>query len=342
MKNPQHWLMLCLTLGMLIFFGCVNLLRSNSDLSISLPIDCQLGKDCFIFHYVDTNPSSEAIDFNCGRQTYNDHTGTDFGITNLKEMEKGVKVIAVASGTVKHIQDGVIDKLIVDQTDKDEVSDRACGNGILIDHGKGWKTEYCHLKQGSILVSPDTKVKKGTPLGLVGSSGMASFPHVHLTIFYQNKIIDPFTGKKANAGCKVAKKALWTSKIDYQSTGLINAGFAPKPPKPIEIWQGEFLEKQLSANSPALVFWVHLYGILQGDIESFTLINPKGKAVIQQKQTVKKSYRNWVTYVGQKNNLDNPIMSGIWQGKYQLKRNSNIIFEVNQKVEIMSTIKNNN
>ncbi|MEA5533540.1 M23 family metallopeptidase [Crocosphaera sp. XPORK-15E] len=335
MSIRKHCLILCLTLSILTFLGCVSFGRSQSDFLISLPIDCKLGKDCFIFHYVDTEPSSEAIDFNCGRQTYNDHTGTDFGITNLKAMEKGVKVVAVAPGKVKRVRDGIIDKLIVDQTDKDEVTDRECGNGIVIDHGGGWETQYCHLKQGSVLVKPDTQVEKGTPLGLVGASGLASFPHVHLTVRHENKVIDPFMGKEAISGCKTDKKPLWEAKIDYQPTGLINAGFAPQPPKSVELWEGKFLDQKLSKNSSALVFWVHLYGIIQGDIESFTLIDPKGKVIIEQNKPVKRSYRNWVTYVGKKNTPDNPIISGIWRGKYQLTKNDKVILEVSQEVEII-------
>lgn len=353
MSISRHWLIVCLILSILTFFGCISFLKANlnqdesikpqlsanqplSSFHISLPIDCKLGESCFIFHYVDIEPNLEAIDFNCGRQTYNDHTGTDFGITNLKEMEKGVSVIAVASGKVKRIRDGIIDKLVVDQSDKNAVTNRECGNGVVIDHGQGWETQYCHLKQGSVLVKPNDQVEKETPLGLVGASGLASFPHVHLTVRYQEQVIDPFIGQKAISGCQTTKKSLWESQIAYQPTGLINAGFATKPPTSLELWQGNFLENKFSLKTPALVFWVHLYGIIKGDIESFTLINPKGQVVIQQDRPVAKSYRNWVSYIGQKSNPESPILMGIWKGKYQLKRNSQIIFELNREVEIKS------
>ncbi|MGB5595864.1 MAG: M23 family metallopeptidase [Crocosphaera sp.] len=335
MMMTKYWLIVCLTLGILTFLGCVKFLGSNPRFQISLPVDCQLGQDCFIFHYVDIAPDEREIDFNCGRQTYNGHKGTDFGIANLQEMEQGVKVVSVAPGKVKRVRDGVIDKLVVDQADINEVKGKECGNGIVIDHGNGWETQYCHLKQGSVLVKPDTEVRQGTPLGLVGSSGKASFPHVHLTVRYQNKVVDPFIGQEAISGCQTVRNPIWKSQLGYKGTGLINAGFAPKPPQSVELWEGKFLEKKLSLDNEALVFWVHLYGILEGDIESFTLIDPNQEVIIQQEKPVKKSYRNWVSYTGKRNTPDNPLISGTWKGIYQLKRNSKVIIELSQEVELI-------
>ena len=34
------------------------------------PIACTLGKDCFVMHYFDRDPSPAAVEFGCGRQTY--------------------------------------------------------------------------------------------------------------------------------------------------------------------------------------------------------------------------------------------------------------------------------
>ena len=48
------------------------------DLHLGLPIDCTLGDTCYIQNYVDTDPSEEALDFQCGSLTYDGHKGTDF------------------------------------------------------------------------------------------------------------------------------------------------------------------------------------------------------------------------------------------------------------------------
>ena len=219
------------------------------------PIDCTLGKDCFIFHYFDRDPGTAAVDFGCGRQTYDGHDGTDFGIPDAKAMAKGVPVIASAAGKVLRVRDGVVDRRLQNDTDKAKIEDIECGNGMVIDHGNGWEAQYCHLRKGSVIVKPGMQVEKGAKLGLVGTSGMTSFPHVHVTFRYQGKAVDPFVGvdAKFKLGCNIDRKPIWDKPIDYVPTGLIRAGFAPKPPDMNAVWQGQFSETQLPANQSCFI-----------------------------------------------------------------------------------------
>ena len=43
----------------------------------------------------------------------------------------------------------------------------AGGNGVVIDHGGGWISQYSHLRSGSVRVHPGDRVSAGQPLGLV-------------------------------------------------------------------------------------------------------------------------------------------------------------------------------
>jgi murein DD-endopeptidase MepM/ murein hydrolase activator NlpD len=296
---------------------------------LALPIKCTLGSNCYIMHYVDLDPGDKVLDFGCGSQTYNEHNGTDFGISDLATMKQGVAVLAAADGIVHRARDGMADRLIADQAQKKAVSNIECGNGLVIDHGHGWQTQYCHLLNGSIAVKKGNTVRKGTPLGMVGSSGLASFPHVHFTVRYQDKVVDPFVGRSSVAGCQVSRHALWENAPDYVPTGLIRAGFSPKPPAQIELWQGEFrAAKSHSSEMPALIFWVHVFGVLQGDREHFTLINPDQRVMIDQGKYLTKSNRSWVSYAGRRNTQDHPLAKGIWRGVYQLKRDDRILINL--------------
>ena len=67
-----------------------------------------------------------------------------------------------------------------------------CGNGVLVDHGDGWETQYCHMKQGSVRVTSGDAVGAGAVLGQIGQSGMAAFPHLHLSVRHNADKIDPF------------------------------------------------------------------------------------------------------------------------------------------------------
>lgn len=63
------------------------------------------------------------------------------------------------------------------------------GNFILIDHGQGLSSMYLHLSR--IFVKNNQKVKKGELIGLMGSTGRSTAPHLHLEIKWFNKRIDP-------------------------------------------------------------------------------------------------------------------------------------------------------
>jgi murein DD-endopeptidase len=305
------------------------LVSKASVTAFGLPIDCKLGQDCYVMHYVDREPSQEAIDFGCGRQTYDGHNGTDFGIANLQRMNAGVPVIAIAAGKVLRGRDGVADVLIANQSDKTAVQGTECGNGIVVDHGHGWSAQYCHLRQGSVVVKPGTIVKKGTVLGMVGSSGLASFPHVHLTVRYQDQVVDPFVGIDDRKSCPIMRQPLWAKSLDYVSTGLVSAGFAPQPPTQLELWQGKYENPNISAASPALIFWVHSYGVLSGDVEQLQLINPQGQVVNTQQKPINRSTRSFFSYGGQRQ-----ITAGRWQGKYQLTRNNQIVMQVDREIVV--------
>lgn len=63
------------------------------------------------------------------------------------------------------------------------------GNSLYLDHGNGVISLYFHLKK--FLVAQGDLVKKGQIIGLVGSSGRATGPHLHLSISVQGQLVDP-------------------------------------------------------------------------------------------------------------------------------------------------------
>ena len=67
--------------------------------------------------------------------------------------------------------------------------DKFFGNTIILNHLNEYKTKYSHLAK--IFVFKHYCVKKGNLIGLVGSTGRSSAPHLHYEIFKNNKNIDP-------------------------------------------------------------------------------------------------------------------------------------------------------
>jgi murein DD-endopeptidase MepM/ murein hydrolase activator NlpD len=65
------------------------------------------------------------------------------------------------------------------------------GNMIIVDHGNGWQTLYGHLSQWN--VSCGQSVAQGQVIGLAGSTGNSTGPHLHFETAYNGVRINPWT-----------------------------------------------------------------------------------------------------------------------------------------------------
>lgn len=183
--------------AMLLFFAA----SPAAALELRLPADCKLGEDCFLQQFPDMKKGDGAIDPFCGIATYDGHDGVDLRVLSMKDVARAVPVVAVADGEVLRGRDGVEDRLVETQGQREAIMPRACGNGVVIAHADGLESQYCHLRKGSIVVQPGQKLKAGDKIGDVGASGLAQFPHVHLTIRRDGVEVDPLTGRKIGEEC---------------------------------------------------------------------------------------------------------------------------------------------
>ena len=67
--------------------------------------------------------------------------------------------------------------------------DGGFGEKIDIDHGNGYHTWYAHLSRMD--VQPGSFVHKGQAIGLVGSTGFSTGPHLHYQVMLNGSPIDP-------------------------------------------------------------------------------------------------------------------------------------------------------
>jgi murein DD-endopeptidase MepM/ murein hydrolase activator NlpD len=109
---------------------------------------------------------------------------SDFGIrrhpiTGVVKLHTGID-IALGDGYVYAADAGTVVKA---------EWNRAYGNMTVIDHGHGVTTLYGH--QASISVKVGDQVTKGARIGVVGSTGYSTGPHLHFEIRQDGEPIDP-------------------------------------------------------------------------------------------------------------------------------------------------------
>ncbi len=128
-----------------------------------------LSDDYFMFRWpLDafevTSPFGMREDPFTGKQAF--HDGIDLAA------ERGTLVVSPERGKV----------IAVDYNDR-------CGKLVAIDHRNGFKTIFCHFDE--VLTVPGVEIGKGWPIGLLGTTGRSTGPHVHFKITLENKAVNP-------------------------------------------------------------------------------------------------------------------------------------------------------
>lgn len=325
-----------------IFLGVLFLTHSHvfsqapaNEIKLGLPIDCVPGQDCHVLAYVDKLPGPEFADVGGGRQTYDGHDGTDFGVVDEAVIKKGVAVKAAAAGTVVRVRDGVADQRVENNLAAQAISQIGCGNAVVIEHPDNWRTTYCHLRKGSLAVKAGMTVAKGATLGLVGLSGLTSYPHVHFGVRHRGKTIDPFTGSPPGHAAQEAARPLWETPLLYAEAGLISSGFSNQKPHINAVWQGAMSTQSLTTESDVIFFWAHPFGVLPGDVEQFRLLDPGGVTAAAQSSLIAQANRiNRVSAVALRRSPEMPLSKGIWQGHYQLRRGDKLLIDIRRQIEV--------
>ncbi len=132
---------------------------------------------------------------------YDQHDGTDFMLAGgFDTMDAGSSpVLAAAPGEVISVHDGEFDRcygdLVTFAVTCPGYASVVPGNHVKLRHPDGKETWYWHFKTNSILVQVGQEVDCGAPLGLIGSSGMSTAPHLHFEVHLPDgTAVDPYAG----------------------------------------------------------------------------------------------------------------------------------------------------
>lgn len=329
--GPVSWLAAC---GLPAAIGAAE----TGAPSLSFPVACEFGKTCFVQSYVDIDPGSEVRDFACGSATYDAHKGTDLRVLSAKEAAAGVAILAAADGTVKGVRDGMPDVFATDEN-KSAIANRECGNGLVIDHGGGWETQYCHMRQGSVAVKPGSAVQRGDKLGEVGFSGFAAFAHLHFEVRHNSKVIDPFSGQQQNLSCSASGKAaggLWepgfAGRFGYVNGEILESDFAGLAPQTGQI-EAQGAATPATPESPQLVYFARLINLRAGDRVRIVATGPAGFKVVNDGEPIERNKATYLAFAGKK--LTEPRWpAGKYEGVAEVIRDGKVALQLKGNVTI--------
>lgn len=176
-----------------------------------------------ISNFPDVDPGTGIQDQNCGRRTYDGHLGTDFFTAPFwwKKMdEDAVEIVAAADGII-----------VARQEQRDDRSCQMCPagspntcflwNAVYLQHADGTLTMYGHMKKNSLTskVVGDA-VSSGEFLGIVGSSGNSSGPHLHFEVWqdtFFSKLLNPWEGNCNPDG----NASMWEEQPTYYQNDIL-------------------------------------------------------------------------------------------------------------------------
>jgi len=196
----------------------------RTHITYSLPIQLQSGINDYSFYSItayvdhDTAYPNHLQDYQCGTLTYDkpnayNHQGTDFFLWPFpwyRMDHQQVKVVAAAAGTIIMKQDGEFDRSCTMNSNP--------WNAVYLLHSDNSVSWYGHLKKGSLTSkNVGQSVAEGEMLGIVGSSGISTGPHLHFEVYDVNsQLIDPFSGPCNNFNTD----SWWKNQLPYMESGI--------------------------------------------------------------------------------------------------------------------------
>ena len=176
-----------------------------------------------ISSFVDHDPSESGIqDWNCGERTYDGHRGLDISLAPFAwyqmERDSAIVIAAAAGKIVEKVNDQPERSCTIDNSDGEN-------NLIVIEQQDGSLALYAHMRTGSLTAKEVGEiVTVGEYLGVVGSAGYSTGPHLHFEVgnweqngdVFEWKHQDPFAGT-----CNLLNsESWWEEQPGYYNSAL--------------------------------------------------------------------------------------------------------------------------
>jgi len=282
---------------------------------LSWPIRCRWNVyDCHgISGFVDHDPQypDSLQDYNCGARTYDteagyNHQGTDFFSWPFSwyQMDNDlVEVVAAADGVIIYKADGNFDRSCETNSEP--------WNAVVVLHADGSYAWYGHLKSGSVLAKDiGEKVTVGEYLGVLGSSGNSTGPHLHFELYtVVNVLRDPFAGP-CNTGIT---SSWWRDQAPYYDSAINMLATHDAPPDFNRCPEQEELNlRNVFAAGEAVYLAAYYRDQLSGQVSVYSVRRPDGSLLTSWEDSSEEEHyaaSYWYWYLV----LPNDAETGYWR-----------------------------
>ncbi|MBS1616108.1 MAG: peptidoglycan DD-metalloendopeptidase family protein [Bacteroidetes bacterium] len=265
-----------------------------------------------ISNYVDHDLSypNHVLDWNCGSHTYDDasgynHAGTDIFIWPYAQnmMAAGqAEIVAAAPGIIIGKDDGNFDESCA--------MNGGQWNAVYVQHSDSTVAWYGHMKKNSLTTkNVGDPVAQGEFLGLVGSSGNSTGPHLHFELHDKNgQVVDPFSGNCNNIA------SYWqTQKPYYESVINVLMTHSAAPVMMACPGLDSIKAKDSFALNDPIIFAAYFHDQQAGQNTVYTVTRPDGSVFKTWQYAATNSYV--VSYRYWSDHIPADAPKGFWQFK---------------------------
>lgn len=284
-------------------------------------------RDLLSSNFVDHDPGAGFRDWNCTSITYDGHRGCDMRIRSFSEQAIGVPVFAVADGIVTAAVDG--------NPDMNTEWKGQPANYVIINHGGVRETRYWHLKAGSVTVAAGDAVIAGEQIGLTGSSGNSTWPHLHFESrdLPAGSVLDPWLGPcNPGVGGWVDQPPInlntYISDFGVSRINLSNVPWLPfEQPR----------TGQLALTDRPHYLWMLIANLPANSTRYFRFIRPNGSVAFQSANNVFPSNSEFERRYSARYSWNITDM-GTFAGTWRIQMLINGVIQVDAPVEVVGAI----
>lgn len=250
-----------------LLFALIFLPTTSFSNQFITPIEGVPYVDWFISNFadVDLTENGTAFDWNGGAITYDGHKGIDYALTDgFEQMDAGVEIYAASAGQVVTVEDGYFDRWSHENPNTIGMPSNVVE---IYNYADDRLTRYFHIKKNSIVVEVGDQIVAGQLLGLVGSSGNSTGPHLHFELIAKVNNSFPTIATYTDAA------QWWVEPLPYPTDVVFSGVAVDSKPN----YSASVPTFDLAAGQTHLAHtWVAYFGYDASKIFDITIYNPSG------------------------------------------------------------------